>query len=292
MKNHVKEKLSAYLNRELPEDERQIVAEHLAECEKCRKEQNEVEFGAMLATNLKRADAPENTWSEIKGILAGNSRPQNSPLLSQTVFFNSKGWLATATALLGVCALTAVVYLNLFKAAPPQIAKQNQSPIVQEQTNTTLPVAPQNPDKTAINSNVEIPINSTATNNNLSVPASQINPNGTAIKPDETVKSAAFWQVEAIAGAPTAGSRTISKNGALAVGDFLETDANSRARVQVADIGQVEVAPNSRARLAKTVPTEHCLSLERGVLQARTLAPPRLFLVATPSAAAVELSPA
>jgi len=97
------------------------------------------------------------------------------------------------------------------------------------------------------------------------------------------------WNVETIAGTPRAGSRLVSENGKLSVGQFLETDANSKAKIQVANIGQVEVAPNSRVQLVKTSSTEHRLSLERGVLQAKILAPPRLFIVDTPSAVAVDL---
>ena len=83
--------------------------------------------------------------------------------------------------------------------------------------------------------------------------------------------------------------KRLRKTESSSVGEFLETDANSRARVQVSNIGQVEVAPNSRVRLVRTEATEHRLSLERGVLQAKILAPPRLFIVDTPSAVAIDL---
>jgi len=119
-----------------------------------------------------------------------------------------------------------------------------------------------------------------------------LSPVAPANKPDEAVtaqKNLPAWNVETLAGTPIAGSRTISQNGKLEVGQFLETDANSRARVQVANIGQVEIAPNSRVKLVRTESTEHRLSLERGVLQAKILAPPRLFIVDTPSAVAVDL---
>ena len=52
------------------------------------------------------------------------------------------------------------------------------------------------------------------------------------------------WNVETLAGTPKVGNSF--QIGKLAVGEFLETDANSRARVQVANIGNVEIAPNSR----------------------------------------------
>jgi hypothetical protein len=95
------------------------------------------------------------------------------------------------------------------------------------------------------------------------------------------------WTVETLAGMPRIGDSLESEK--LAVGETLETDANSRARVRVADIGDVEVAPNSRVKLVKTKSTEHRLALEKGTLKATILAPPRLFIVDTPSAVAVDL---
>ncbi len=97
------------------------------------------------------------------------------------------------------------------------------------------------------------------------------------------------WQVETISGILKTGNETIADKGVLAVGETLETDENSRARVEVANIGQIEIAPNSRVQLIKTDASEHRISLEKGVLQATILAPPRLFIVDTPSAVAVDL---
>ncbi len=92
-----------------------------------------------------------------------------------------------------------------------------------------------------------------------------------------------------MAGAPTVGSDRIGRTGRLRVGQWLETDGSSRARVHVAGIGHVEVEPNSRLRLVKTRLLEHRLALTRGRLHATILAPPRLFFVDTPSAVAVDL---
>ena len=60
MQEHIQEKLSAYLNHELPKDERQAIAEHLLQCENCRSEHDEIKLGAALAMQLNRADAPES----------------------------------------------------------------------------------------------------------------------------------------------------------------------------------------------------------------------------------------
>src|SRR6267142_3486751 len=97
------------------------------------------------------------------------------------------------------------------------------------------------------------------------------------------------WEVARIDGTPRIGSAGISNKGQLAVGQWLETDGNSRAKIAVESIGQVEIDPNTRVRLLQTQPTEHRLELARGKMSARIWAPPRLFFVDTPSAVAADL---
>lgn len=92
------------------------------------------------------------------------------------------------------------------------------------------------------------------------------------------------WKIEMLSGDLSLGNRST-----LAPGQSLETGIDDRARIQVADIGNVEIAPNSRVRLVESRNDLHRLALERGRLSARILAPPRLFIVDTPSAVAVDL---
>ena len=98
-----------------------------------------------------------------------------------------------------------------------------------------------------------------------------------------------FWEVARLDGAPRIGSALVSDKGKLGVGQWLETDTNSRAQISVSDIGQVEIDPNSRVRLIETKPTEHRLELAEGRLSARISAPPKLFFVNTPSGVAEDL---
>jgi predicted anti-sigma-YlaC factor YlaD len=98
-----------------------------------------------------------------------------------------------------------------------------------------------------------------------------------------------FWEVARIDGAPRIGSEAFSGKGRLAVGDWLETDNGSRAKIDVGTIGQVEIDTNTRVRLVEAKATEHRLELARGRLSARIWAPPRLFFVDTPSAVAADL---
>ncbi len=97
------------------------------------------------------------------------------------------------------------------------------------------------------------------------------------------------WEVARLDGSPLIGSDKMNEKSRLAVGQWLETDNVSRAKIQVGSIGQVEVDPNSRVRLLQTRPTEHRLELARGRLSAHIWAPPRLFFVDTPSAVAADL---
>jgi hypothetical protein len=94
------------------------------------------------------------------------------------------------------------------------------------------------------------------------------------------------WKVDSLAGAPRCGDSPCAE---LRPGEWLETRGDDRARVEVADIGEMEVAPDSRLRLVSTSADGHSLELERGSISASVVAPPRLLIVDTPVIAAVDL---
>lgn len=77
--------------------------------------------------------------------------------------------------------------------------------------------------------------------------------------------------------------------GRLAVGAWLDTERAEWTDVEVADLGRVSVAPKSKLRLLRTGKHEHRMELRRGTVRAVINAPPRLFIVETPSAVAVDL---
>jgi hypothetical protein len=97
------------------------------------------------------------------------------------------------------------------------------------------------------------------------------------------------WGVARLEGAPTVGSSSIRGTGSIALGQWLETDAASRARIDVGLIGEVEVEPNTRVGVLAAQAREYRLDLQRGKIHARIWAPPGLFFVNTPSAVAVDL---
>jgi len=84
------------------------------------------------------------------------------------------------------------------------------------------------------------------------------------------------WRAEATAGAPVLASGTVI------------TGATSSARLIVGRLGEVDVEPDSRVRLLAARP-EHRLALDVGTIRATISAPPRLFVVETPSATATDL---
>jgi hypothetical protein len=85
------------------------------------------------------------------------------------------------------------------------------------------------------------------------------------------------WRVEAVTGQPVLAS------------DAIATDRASSVRLKVGRIGQVEIEPATRVRLLAARRSEHRLALDLGTIHARIAAPPRLFVVETPSATAVDL---
>ena len=97
----------------------------------------------------------------------------------------------------------------------------------------------------------------------------------------------AAWDVERVDG-------KLIERGKIEVGEWLQTDGSSRARITlsgvgVGDIGTVEVAPNTRVRMVASRPGEQRLKLARGEISASVSAPPRLFFVDTPASTAVDL---
>jgi hypothetical protein len=87
---------------------------------------------------------------------------------------------------------------------------------------------------------------------------------------------------------PTCGGAEASA-GVLPAGAWLETGAGETAHVEVADIGTIQLHGDSRLSLVATGPEEHRLELERGSLHAKVTAPPRLFVIETPAATAIDL---
>lgn len=94
------------------------------------------------------------------------------------------------------------------------------------------------------------------------------------------------WEVQTLAG--KAASRP-EETGRLAVGQWLRTDASSKVRLEVQGLGWVDVAPGTQVRIKEDARSHKLLDLRRGEIRAMITAEPRMFLVDTPAARAVDL---
>ena len=101
--------------------------------------------------------------------------------------------------------------------------------------------------------------------------------------------AAAGFRFVSIEGAPRCDGAPLAAAGVLSRGAWLETDSATRVRIDVADIGHVEIDHGSRVRLLETGKSGHRLELARGRLLAEIEAPPRVFFVDTKAATAVDL---
>lgn len=285
---HVSQKLSAYCQSELSDEESRRVAEHLIGCQRCRRELEEIKLGISLAGQLTPAHAPANLWNEIEHALqakhAGHVASHPKPSSLKTDF----NWRALATACAALLLMAVIGVALLYRRqsqANPQLASIEKA----QHINNTDFNKPQTknsaPEQVAVNIP---PVSVSPQNKNSDTIKTIDNANPSKIKTG-TPNEKPAWEVARLEGKPKIGSSLIEENGQLAVGEWLETDASSRALINVADIGEVNIGPNSRVQLLETRATGHRLALQRGRMQAVIDAPPRLFIVETPSAIAVDL---
>jgi len=100
------------------------------------------------------------------------------------------------------------------------------------------------------------------------------------------------WDVQNVAGTPRVESNAFgrrAKTGRLGVGQTLVTDSRSQANISIADVGTVNVEPNTRLRSVAGGNRRNQLALDRGTIHAFIWASPGEFTVDTPSAIAVDL---
>ena len=263
---HVTESISRFIDGELPPDEKRLVAEHVMQCEACRREHDELKFAASLATRIPAAEAPTVVWARIEDALEGQKTSQFG-LIPQASLLTWRNGLAFGVSLVAISILSILVYSNLF-VDRPLVARNSVD------GGPEISASPRGMTASAENISPIVPPDTNNTNSpDPAVPA-------------DTQPAGPSWEVETVAGKPMIGG---SSEDRIAVGQRLETDGNSKARITVADIGSVEVSPNSRVKLVGTSEDEHRLSLERGRLHAKIFAPPRLFIVDTPTGKAVDL---
>ncbi|QQS40202.1 MAG: FecR domain-containing protein [Acidobacteriota bacterium] len=218
MNSHVTNQISLFLDRELSEDERREVGEHLITCAECRRAHDEEKAGRELARVMSGEDAPPSVWAGIESKLGQAEEEDRARRRRARIL---KPALAFGVAIIAMV-LAAPFYIYLTSDEEQAAERPVEGPV---------------------------------------------------------------WTIEETQGDPS----TSGSGNTIAAGEVIETDASSSARIAVGDIGRVDVAPNSRVKIVSTSETEKRMSLERGRLKAEIVAPPRLFIVDTPSAKAVDL---
>ncbi|HSI71547.1 MAG TPA: zf-HC2 domain-containing protein [Fimbriimonas sp.] len=97
------------------------------------------------------------------------------------------------------------------------------------------------------------------------------------------------YRVLETSGKVTVANETVQTGALLQDGQALCTAPESNTRFAIGDFGEVVVKPDSQVELISSGPEGHRLRLNKGELSAQVLAPPRLFVIETPSADAVDL---
>ena len=93
------------------------------------------------------------------------------------------------------------------------------------------------------------------------------------------------WEVDRAAGPASVGRKDAAASMRIDRGDVLRTGAGARLELVADDVGRVELGPQSELRAT----SGKGLSLARGALHAFIWAPPREFVVETPSSSTVDL---
>jgi len=93
------------------------------------------------------------------------------------------------------------------------------------------------------------------------------------------------WQVDSVRGQASVGNKEAAVAMSLRAGQTVRTASDTEITFRAEDFGTMEIGPDSELRAA----TDRRIELERGLLHAYIWAPPRQFVVDTPSARAVDL---
>ena len=93
------------------------------------------------------------------------------------------------------------------------------------------------------------------------------------------------WRVATVEGAARVNGRAAEVSMKLGAGQLVHTGGASQLTLEAEDLGRIDLGPDSELRAA----TNRKVALNRGMLHAFIWAPPREFVVDTPSARAVDL---
>jgi hypothetical protein len=97
------------------------------------------------------------------------------------------------------------------------------------------------------------------------------------------------WSVTEMGGDVELGSNAATMTARLNLGQPIRTGSQAHATIEADDFGQVEVKPDSEMTIVETGEHAQRMDLRHGHIHALIWAPPREFVVDTPSAKAIDL---
>lgn len=97
------------------------------------------------------------------------------------------------------------------------------------------------------------------------------------------------WTIAEIDGNVRVGNQAARASARLYTGEDLRTGDSSRVALEAEDFGRVEVRAGSEVRVVESAAGRQRMELQRGTIHALIWAPPRKFVVDTPSARAIDL---
>jgi hypothetical protein len=109
------------------------------------------------------------------------------------------------------------------------------------------------------------------------------------LRSNPTLSKPTSWTVADVEGTVRLGHAAAVAAGRLRTGETLTTGDSSQAALEAEDFGRVEVRPGSEVRVVESAAGRQRMDLRRGTIHALIWAPPRQFVVDTPSARAVDL---
>lgn len=125
MFGHVTKRLSAYCNGELPPAEVQQVEAHLAGCERCRSELEEIRLGVALASHLGQVPAPDSLWNRVEAALDKGAAPELEEM-EEPAWQDWRAWGAVAAVVM-VALWLAVQWLPR-ESDRPQVSSGQAAP--------------------------------------------------------------------------------------------------------------------------------------------------------------------
>ena len=106
-----------------------------------------------------------------------------------------------------------------------------------------------------------------------------------ALEMRKPLPTAAAWQVDSVRGKASLGNEQAAVAMSLRAGQTVRTASDTEISFRAEDFGTMQIGPDSELRAT----TDRRIELDRGLLHAYIWAPPRQFVVDTPSARAVDL---